>query len=244
MTKRLDRRGFLGLLATGLLSGCALDPSQRTWKVLSWFGALNRRLLTAGGLKQALAKEYPTSAISANFPVLNLNLTADYADTLADWKLEVAGLIAQPRSYTLAELKAAFPLYGAVTRHDCVEGWSAIAEWSGVRVADLIAAVKPKPEARYVVFEAADFDDARTPFYGSLPLELATHPQNVLAYQMNGKPLTVDHGAPLRLKVPTQLGYKSTKFIHRIRFVASLEGLGQGKGGYWEDAGYDYYAGI
>ncbi|HEY9722685.1 MAG TPA: molybdopterin-dependent oxidoreductase [Oscillatoriaceae cyanobacterium] len=244
MSNRLDRRGFLGLLAAAALSGCEIDPSQRTWKVLSLFGALNRRVFTAGPLKQALAKEYPRSAISGSFPVLNLNLAADYADTLKDWKLTVEGLIEKPVSYTLAELQAAFPLYGAVTRHDCVEGWSAIAEWSGVRLADLIAAVKPKAEARYVVMDAADFDNGSTPFYGSLPLELARHPQNVLAYQMNGKPLTVDHGAPLRLRVPTQLGYKSTKFIHRIRFVASLDGLGQGKGGYWEDVGYDYYAGI
>ena len=97
----------------------------------------------------------------------------------------------------------------------------------------------------YVVCHAADFDKrSRKPYYGSLALLDAAHPQVLLAYEMNGAPLTVDHGAPLRLRVPTQLGYKSTKFVHRVTLVADLASLGGGRGGYWEDAGYEHWAGI
>ena len=110
---------------------------------------------------------------------------------------------------------------------------------------DLVDLVGPRPEVGFVVFRSADFDPpGNTPYYGSLRLRDARHPQALLAWEMNGQPLPVDHGAPLRLKVPTQLGYKSTKFIHRIEFVASLQGIGAGRGGYWEDWGYEHWAGI
>jgi DMSO/TMAO reductase YedYZ molybdopterin-dependent catalytic subunit len=100
------------------------------------------------------------------------------------------------------------------------------------------------PEARHVLFLAADSDDDSTPFYGSLSLKEAVHPQMLLAYEMNGQALPLKHGAPLRLSVPNQLGYKSTKFVHTVRIVADLAGVGEGKGGYWEDQGYERYAGI
>lgn len=240
----VNRRGFLALLGSSMLSGCAIDPGSKSWGWFAWAEGVSRRLLSSGALAHARAKEYPRSAISAEFPLRSLDLSPDYDDGLDDWTLKVEGLIQNPRTYTLDQLKKAFPLTAHVTRHDCVEGWSAIAEFGGVKLADLIAAVKPKPEVQWIVFHAADKDEGGTPFYGSLRLDQAMHPQTVLAYMMNGQDLTVDHGAPLRLRVPTQLGYKSTKYIHRVEFLADVSHLGQGKGGYWEDLGYEHYAGI
>lgn len=244
MPERLTRRRFLMGLGASLLAGCTFAPGTGGWPFVTWAEGLYRRLFTAGPLKHRLVKEYPRSAISKSFPIRSLSLPSDYAAQVATWRLKVGGLVENPAEYSMTEFQRAFEKVGHVTRHDCVEGWSAIAEFTGVRLADLMAAVKPKPEARYVVFYSADFDPAGKAFYGSLGLEEATHPQTVLAYEMNGAPLTIAHGAPLRLRVPNQLGYKSTKFIHGIAFVASLEGLGGGKGGYWEDSGYEHYAGI
>lgn len=240
----IDRRTFLSGAALTLLSGCMVDPSTGTWKLVDWAESWWKAMLQNGGNRHNLAKEYPASAISKEFPLRNLSMKSDYADTLAGWALKVDGLVEKPLSYTLAELRTKFPRTAHITRHDCVEGWSAIAEFAGVKLSDFLAAVKPKPEAKYVVFHAADFDDGGSPFYGSLSLDQAEHPQTVLAYDMNGAPLTVDHGAPLRLRVPSQLGYKSTKYIHRVELVAELSALGRGKGGYWEDLGYEHYAGI
>ena len=236
---KISRRHFLLGLA---LSGCQVEPGGKTWELFDHAEGLWQALLERPG---ARAKTYTLADVSATFPVRSLQLAENYADGLHDWELVVEGLVAEPRRYTMAAFQQAFPKVAEVTRHDCVEGWSAIAQWGGARLADLVAAMQPRPEARYVVFESADFDgDTGAPYYGSLPLEQARHPQTLLAYEMNGRPLPVEHGAPLRLKVPTQLGYKSTKFIQKIVFTADLKGHGEGKGGYWEDAGYEHYAGI
>jgi DMSO/TMAO reductase YedYZ molybdopterin-dependent catalytic subunit len=241
---RPSRRTFLAGGALTLLSGCMVDPSSGSWKLVDWAEGVWKGLLQTGGLKHRLAKEYPASAISKEFPIRSLTVPADYGFQLSSWKLAVDGMVAKPLEYTLDELRAKFPVTRHITRHDCVEGWSAIAEFAGVKLSDFLAAIQPLPSARYVVFHAADQGDDGTPFYGSLTLEEAMHPQTVLAYDMNGAPLTVDHGAPLRLRVPSQLGYKSTKFIHRIELVNDLAKLGGGKGGFWEDLGYEHYAGI
>ncbi len=243
----LSRRRFLqlaGMSGAGLLAGCAPAPGRLSFGMSSWAEPLWQSLLELGPASHARAKEYPRSAISREFPVRSLGLSEGYADMLSDWTLEVDGLVARPEMFDLADLRKAFAKVAQVTRHDCVEGWSAIAEWGGVRIADLLALVKPHPEARYIVFRAADADDAETEYYGSLSLRQAQHPQALLAYEMNGQALMVDHGAPLRLRVPTQLGYKSTKFVYQISLVASLKELGEGRGGYWEDQGYEHYAGI
>lgn len=245
MRSRLNRRQFLLAAPWAVLglAGCDLQPDMKAWGFWSWAEGLNKTL--SAPFAHVPAKTYPASAITKDFPVRSLTLADTYGDTLPQWKLTVDGLVPAPRTYTLAEFKHAFPRVAEVTRHDCVEGWSAIAEWSGARLADFVAAMKPHPEAKYVVFHSADFDDdTKAPFYGSLSMQDATHPQTLLAYEMNGQPLPLEHGAPLRLKVPNQLGYKSTKFIHRISFVATLDGLGEGKGGYWEDSGYEYWAGV
>jgi DMSO/TMAO reductase YedYZ molybdopterin-dependent catalytic subunit len=165
------------------------------------------------------------------------------AEGFARWQLEIGGLVDNPRDYSLAELRSR-PARTQVTRHDCVEGWSAIGKWTGVPLGALLDEARLKPEARYVVFHCADdFDD--TPYYESIDLVDAFHPQTILAYGMNDGDLAVGHGAPLRLRVERQLGYKQAKYVMRIEAVASLAQIGEGRGGFWEDAGfYDWYAGI
>ena len=136
------------------------------------------------------------------------------------------------------------PARSQITRHDCVEGWSAIGKWTGVPLGALLDAVELEPSARYIVFHCAD-DFRGTNYYESIDLVDAFHPQTILAYGMNDGELPVGHGAPLRLRVERQLGYKQAKFVMRVEAVESLEAIGRGKGGYWEDnTGYEWYAGI
>ena len=111
-------------------------------------------------------------------------------------------------------------------------------------MSDLLEKAGPRPSAQYVFFSCMDMDPMGTPYYESLSLEQAAHPQALLAYELNDKPVPVRNGAPLRLKVPTQLGYKSAKYVYRITLAASLSQIGSGSGGYWEDQGYEWYAGI
>ena len=151
-----------------------------------------------------------------------------------------------PKTYALADLKAR-TARTQITRHDCVEGWSAIGQWTGAPLGPILDEVRLKPEARFIVFHCADTSGGLSPvpYYESIDLVDAFHPQTILAYGMNGGDLPVGHGAPIRLRVERQLGYKHAKYIMRIEAVASLSGIGQGQGGYWEDVGlYDWYAGI
>ena len=149
---------------------------------------------------------------------------------------------------SLAQLRA-MPARTQITRHDCVEGWSCIGEWTGTPLQAVLDEGRPKPTARYVLFYCFDKMDGGdlsgpTPFYGSIDLVAARHPQTILAYEMNGQPLPIKYGAPLRVRVERQLGYKMTKYIKRIELVDDFSGIGGGNGGYWEDNGYQWYAGI
>ena len=132
---------------------------------------------------------------------------------------------APPRTYSLAELRA-LPSRTQITRHDCVEGWSAIGKWRGARMSALLAAVAPKPEARYVVLHCADpmEADGTDPYYESIDLDDAYHEQTILAYDLNDAPLPVANGAPLRLRVERQLGYKHAKYVMRLELVESFAG--------------------
>lgn len=246
LTRRQLLRG-LGAVSALALTGCLdVDPNHRLWRVLTAFESWNRWLLD----RQAgrLVKTFPPSAISQEFKINSLNLPPDYASGEANawrnWRLTVDGLVERPGRFSFDELRH-WPAAEQITRLDCVEGWSAIARWTGIRLSDLLARVGVRPGARYVVCHAADADDYGVPFYGSLDLAAALHPQTLLAYGFNGQvPLPLDHGAPLRLLLPTQLGYKSTKFLHRITVTPDLAAIGGGKGGYWEDQGYEWYAGL
>ena len=165
----------------------------------------------------------------------------------ADWRLQVDGLVENPLSLSLSDLKG-LPSRSQITRHDCVEGWSAIGQWQGVALGRILDLARLKPGARYVVFHCADelevtFDGSGR-YYESIDLFDAYHPQTLLAYAMNGKDLPVAHGAPLRLRVERQLGYKHAKYVMRIEVVTAFDMLGGGHGGYWEDRGYEWYAGI
>jgi len=133
-----------------------------------------------------------------------------------------------------------------ITRHDCVEGWSAIGKWKGARLGAILQAAAAKPSAKYVVFHCADpmEADGTSLYYESIDMDDALHEQTILAYEMNDKPLPVANGAPIRLRVERQLGYKHAKYVMRLELVESFAKIEGGKGGYWEDQGYEWYAGI
>jgi DMSO/TMAO reductase YedYZ molybdopterin-dependent catalytic subunit len=254
----LSRRKILISVLQGtsilFLSGCEkiFDGLQQNKKFLALLesaeGANQRlqRLLTG---RNKLAQEFAEKDISRYFkpngnpPPLTMDYMADAARQWQSWRLEVSGLVQQPTNFSLTELKS-LPARTQITRHDCVEGWSAIAKWKGVRLAEIMHRVQPRPRAKYVVFHCMDTDDEGKNYYESIDLEDAIHPQTILAYEMNDRPLPVDHGAPLRLRVENQLGYKMAKYIRALEFVAELKNIQQGKGGYWEDQGYEWYAGI
>ena len=148
-----------------------------------------------------------------------------------------------PERWSLAALKE-LPSRAQITRHDCVEGWSAIGKWTGVPLGDLMHKVQPLPNANFAVFHCADVDDEGVAYYESMALADCYHPQTILAYELNGNPLDIAHGAPLRLRFERQLGYKHAKYVMKIELVETLAGIGGGRGGYWEDQGYEWYAGI
>ena len=204
--------------------------------------------------RKAMAQEFSEADIAAHFKA-NGTLVPRDADYQAlmkggfkDWSLRVDGLVEQPASFTLADLRA-MPSRTQITRHDCVEGWSAIGKWKGVQLAHLLAQVRPLPAAKFVVFRCADsMDDpnaaADSKYYESVDMDDATHVQTVLAYELNGQPLPVNNGAPLRARIERQLGYKHAKYLMRIELVERLDSIRGGQGGYWEDNGYEWYAGI
>ncbi len=155
----------------------------------------------------------------------------------------VDGAVEHPQAFSLAQLQR-MPQQTQITRHDCVEGWSAIGKWQGPHLSRILDLAGLRQGARYIVFHCADRSGDR-PYYESIDLVDAYHPQTILAWAMNGQRLSIGHGAPLRLRVERQLGYKHAKFLMRIEAVASLAGIHGGKGGYWEDvSGYAWYAGI
>ena len=252
--KRIDRRRFVigALQAAGLfvLAGC--DNLSRS----DWFTSLlgkaegvtrrAQRLLTP---RRAMAKEFTEADLSPVFPPNGTDNPANPVyqalarDGFADWRLEVGGLVQHPAVFSLAELRD-MPSRTQITRHDCVEGWSAIGKWTGIQLGELLARVQPLPSAHYVVFYCADPDEDGQHYYESIDFEDAYHPQTILAYELNGKTLPIAHGAPVRLRVERQLGYKMAKYVMRIEVMESFASIAGGQGGYWEDQGYEWYAGI
>jgi DMSO/TMAO reductase YedYZ molybdopterin-dependent catalytic subunit len=251
--RRFLLRGALGAGALAL-SGCELSVQDgAAGQVLRSAEALTLRAQRLLQGRDALAPEYTEADISSSFRVNGTSMPDSdaYAAMLengfADWSLRVDGLVHQPMEFSLATLKL-MTARTQITRHDCVEGWSAIGKWIGVPLASILRSAGLLPAARYVVFHCADelektLDDSGR-YYESIDLVDAFHPQTILAYAMNGKDLSVGHGAPLRLRVERQLGYKQAKYLMRIQVVDKLQGLWGGNGGYWEDRGYEWYAGI
>jgi DMSO/TMAO reductase YedYZ molybdopterin-dependent catalytic subunit len=177
--------------------------------------------------------------------------TEDYValqeNDFADYKLVIDGLVDKPAQFSLADIRA-LPSRTQITRHDCVEGWSCIAKWQGAPLHQILDQVGVKPEARYVVFHCFDAIEKSLSgeilYYESIDLIDARHPQTILAYAMNDKTLPVENGAPLRVRVERQLGYKMAKYIKRIELVSDYAAIGEGHGSYWADRGYEWYAGI
>ena len=177
--------------------------------------------------RQTLAREY-TRADITSFPAIGTtdpaarrsDLGDEYrrlrADGFKDWKLSVEGLVAKPRTFSLAELKE-MPSRTQITRHSCEEGWSAIGEWTGVQLRHLLEAVGVQSNARFMVYTS--YDD----WIDSIDLLDALHPQTLLAYGMNGRDLPIPHGAPVRLRLETQLGAKSLKFLNRLTLVDKFD---------------------
>ena len=164
----------------------------------------------------------------------------------AGYVLEVGGLVESELALTLADLRS-MPKQTQITKHCCIQGWSGVAEWSGVSLRHIVGLCRPLPAARYIVFYAFDNKSTSEPhaqgpgyFYGTIRLELTEDAQTILAYEMNGEPLPVDHGAPLRLRVETQLGFTMVKYIRAIELVESYAHIGNGQGGWRED--YQYFS--
>ncbi|WP_131194201.1 molybdopterin-binding protein [Lichenihabitans psoromatis] len=254
------RRGILArgaaFIGAAALAGCdKVINSDQAASAFKGVDALNRKAQQAILQAQQLAPEYTEADISPKFYANGSTDPDDpaykamVADGFKDYRLQVTGMVDTPLSLSLADLRA-MPARTQITRHDCVEGWSCIGKWTGVPLSLVLDKAGVKPTAKYLVFQCFDtMDDPSSmsgppPFYGSIDLLGAHHPQTILAYDMNGKTLEVPFGAPLRLRLERQLGYKMTKYIKEIQLVDSFAEIGQGKGGYWEDNGYQWYAGI
>jgi DMSO/TMAO reductase YedYZ molybdopterin-dependent catalytic subunit len=246
----IARRALL-LGATAALTGC--DRLARNETVRNaLFSAENFHKWAQRNLmaRDALAQEFRPDQIS---PVFRANGTANpntpdykaiWRTGFADWRLRVDGKVARPLSLSLSQLRT-LPHREQITRHDCGEGWSAIGKWRGVPLRTILDAAGLRQDARYIVFHCADDMGGGRSYYESIDLIDAFHPQTILAFALNDRPLSVANGAPLRLRVERQLGYKQAKYLMRIEAVDSIANIGHGKGGFWEDyAGYDWYAGI
>jgi DMSO/TMAO reductase YedYZ molybdopterin-dependent catalytic subunit len=247
---RIGRRGVLAGGAGLLVSACdRLNQSPAVRGLLTEAADLHmpaQRLITG---RDALAREFAASEMSPNFRANGNSAPSDPAyfahfdRDFAQWALRVDGLVRQPLALPLAALKA-MPQRSQITRHDCVEGWSAIGKWQGPQLGAVLALAGLLPSAKYAVFHCADAFGT-TPYYESIDLVDAFHPQTILAWRMNDAPLPLAHGAPVRLRAEKQLGYKHAKYVMRIELVPTLAGLYGGRGGYWEDAsGYQWYAGL
>ena len=256
----LSRRKFMTLAGVGagglVLAGCdALSEPDTAFhgfldNVENLTEAAQRLLIT----DQTMAREFTEADISPYFRA-NGSTTVQGTEFrnvsflgFRDFRLEVTGLVNEPLSLSLDELRA-LPSRTQITRHDCVEGWSCIGKWTGPQLATVLAMAGLQPEARYCVFHCYDELDhsrlGRVPYYESIGMEDALHAQTILAYDMNDRSLPIPHGAPLRLRVERQLGYKSAKFIKSIDVVSSFAEIRGGKGGYYEDGNsYEWYAGI
>ena len=247
--RRFLARGF-GAISALALSGCdALSQTEWFPKVLEAGEKLSGAAQHLIAPRHAMAQEFTEQDLSLRFRSNGTSMPANpqylalAAGGFADYRLAVDGLVEMPASLSLAELRA-LPSRTQITRHDCVEGWSAIGKWRGARLSALLEAAQPKPHARFVVFHCADPKYDTNPYYESIDLEDAFHPQTILAYDLNDQALPMPNGAPVRLRVERQVGYKHAKYVMRIELVENFEKIHGGKGGYWEDQGYEWWAGI
>jgi DMSO/TMAO reductase YedYZ molybdopterin-dependent catalytic subunit len=224
----LTRRAFLGAAAT--LTAC--DSDRPRAGLLGVAERWNERVQRALFDPQRLAPELPESALTRPGAFPAYHISPEPPPAPPGWALRIGGLVATPMTLTLAELQR-MPRTDVRVRHHCVEGWSAVASWHGVRVRDLAERVGVDPRARYVEFRSFD-----SGYYSTWDRPSAWHPQTILAYGMNGEPLSRDYGAPLRLYGAVKLGYKMVKYLLDVNFLPSRSE------GYWEDRGYEWFAGV
>jgi DMSO/TMAO reductase YedYZ molybdopterin-dependent catalytic subunit len=229
--RRLFFRQGLSLGALALLSGCELTDDQKVQKLLNGMSRWNDGVQSLLFSPNRLAPEYPESAITKPFP-FNAFYGEDEVPEVdgKDYKLELAGLIRDKKPWRLPELYT-LPQTSQVTRHICVEGWSAIGKWSGVRFSEFLARIGADTTARYVGFTCAD------KYYSSIDMATALHPQTLLAFRYADEILPPEYGFPMKLRIPTKLGFKNPKHIMSM-FVTN-----EYPGGYWEDQGYNWFSG-
>jgi DMSO/TMAO reductase YedYZ molybdopterin-dependent catalytic subunit len=226
---KITRRQLFQWAGAGLMVNVAgtllYDPIGRiSMPVNEWVEALL--------LSPQPTPEFPISAIEPDKLIVNSYRGTPSID-LANFQLKISGEVTNPISLKLADIHQ-LPLTSMVIRQVCVEGWAAIVQWGGVRMRDLLVLAEPLPTAKYVYFQSADG------YYESWDMASVIHPQTLLAYQMNGRDLPADNGAPLRLAAPIKLGYKQSKWVNEIIVTSKL----LPKRGYWEDLGYEWFAGI
>lgn len=256
MEHQRDRRRFFARLLAGAgaiaLTGCdKLSHSEWFTKLLSTGESLSKNAHHFIGSRKTMAQEFTEADLSPSFRSNGVSSpnSAEYQalakDGFSNWLLQIDGLVENPLKLTLAQLQQ-LPSRTQITRHDCVEGWSAIGKWTGTPLHEVLILARPLSTARFVVFYCADPEENGTKkYYESIDMDDAYHAQTILAYKLNDETLPIKNGAPVRLRVERQLGYKQAKYIMRIALVDSLESIEGGKGGYWEDnAGYEWYAGI
>ena len=254
MKSRLSRRKFI---TTGLATAAGASGIAVAARIADRYGLIppdhggiygigetltyaSQRLLMS---YHSQAREFEHSQIS-EIPIVNGNPPQNetYESLLhgsfADWRLTIDGLVARPSSFSLADLRS-YPSRTQVTQLACEEGWSFIAEWTGVPLSYVLNLAGVLPQAKYVVYLSLDKE-----WWDSLDMPEAWHPQTLLTYGMNGRDLTVDHGAPLRLRLPRQLGYRSQKYVHHITVTDNIKNFGNGLGSGSLDVGYSWYAGI
>ena len=249
-------RGAVAAAGAAVLTGCdRLSQNEDFVDVLKSAEHLSEAVHKAIAPRMAMAQEFGPADVAQTFRG-NGTLSPADADYVAlrdggfaDYRLSIGGLVRKPAEFSLADLRR-MPSRTQITRHDCVEGWSCIGKWKGVQLGSLLHRAEPLPQARYVLFRC--FDSMNGPslgqrdsrYYESIDFDDAYHVQTILAYELNDTPLPIANGAPLRCRVERQLGYKQAKYVRSIELVESFAAIRGGKGGYWEDEGYEWYGGI
>jgi len=229
--KRINRRELLKLTPVVALGAFAIPPLQKSLLKtgLGFSDWLSAKMFRTGHVAQTFAdsevapfSKFPINGYDVEDPGVDLDL----------WRLDVTGLVQKSGEYTLAQIQA-LPKVRQNTRHVCVEGWDVIGRFGGARLADFLQMIGADTSARFVYVECAD------DYYESLDMETALHPQTLLCYEMYDQPLTREHGAPLRLQIPTKVGYKQAKYVTDLKVTNVLERVG-----YWEDQGYSSFYGL
>ncbi len=231
---QFTRRKFLQISTLSsislLLGGCGTPIFEDIIGKLS--EPLNQKVEALIFNPQKPVPEFSLSEIQSESLIVNTFRNTPLIDE-EKYRLIVDGDVNNPLNLSMAEIQA-LPLTSMIIRHVCVEGWAAIVQWGGVRLQEIVALAQPKANVQYAYFKSADG------YYESWDIASVLHPQTLLAYQKNGQPLPVDHGAPLRLASPIKLGYKQSKWVTRITLTSHLSPLK----GYWEDQGYEWFAGL